>query len=68
MLHVLFLSSLQAPTLEVKEFWVKEIKKVLMGQFDEIKSEYSQQMGKLPSTQGEVLTMSILLLNFKFNG
>ena len=31
---------LQAPTLEVKEFWVKEIKKVLMGQFDEIKSRY----------------------------
>ena len=30
--------SAQAPTLEVKEFWVKEIKKVLMGQFDEIKS------------------------------
>ena len=30
----------QAPTLEVKEFWVKEIKKVLMGQFDAIKCEY----------------------------
>lgn len=27
----------QAPSLEVKDFWVKEIKKVLMGQFDEIR-------------------------------
>ncbi|XP_052783921.1 guanine nucleotide exchange factor DBS-like isoform X3 [Mya arenaria] len=26
-----------SPSLEVKDFWVKEIKKVLMGQFDEIK-------------------------------
>ncbi len=32
----------QAPSLEVKDFWVKEIKKVLMGQFDEIKGKLSR--------------------------
>lgn len=30
---------IQAPTMEVKEVWVKEIKRVLMNQFDQIKSE-----------------------------
>ncbi|PVD18636.1 hypothetical protein C0Q70_21186 [Pomacea canaliculata] len=29
---------IQAPTMEVKEVWVKEIKRVLMNQFDQIKS------------------------------
>lgn len=32
---------IQAPTMEVKEVWVKEIKRVLMNQFDQIKSEWS---------------------------
>ena len=30
---------IQAPSLQVKDVWVKEIKRVLMNQFDQIRSE-----------------------------
>lgn len=35
-----FYFNFQAPSLAVKEMWVKEIKRVLMNQFDEIKGKY----------------------------
>jgi len=31
---------IQAPNMTCKDMWVKEIKKVLMGQFDRIKGKY----------------------------
>lgn len=31
----------QAPSLPVKEMWVKEIKRVLMNQFDQIKGNFT---------------------------
>lgn len=34
-----FYFNFQAPSLAVKEMWVKEIKRVLMNQFDEIKGK-----------------------------
>lgn len=43
-----FYFNFQAPSLAVKEMWVKEIKRVLMNQFDEIKGKLAMFSNSSP--------------------